>query len=90
MNERSIVQTIEFKGNGEDFSATSEAEAWAKEHGFYVAPMCGGLPRGIARDVDWIAKWRNLTEQDKTRLEGIVTAGNHRNGAVSIELYVQL
>jgi len=88
MAERTIVQSVEFKGNGEDFSATHEAEAWARARGFCVGFMCSTEPRGLARDCSYIAKWRNLTADDKTLLEGVLVSDDPRHGPVRAELYV--
>lgn len=85
---RKVLRTIEFKGTGADFSPSTEAQAWAARHGFCVGFMCGLEPRGLMRGPSLIAKWRNLSQDDKERLEGVMT-GNGRTGPVLVELYVE-
>ncbi len=90
MSNRPILHTVVFNGDGDDFSTTHQAEAWAKEHGFEVGSMCHSKPRGLARDCSYIAKWHNLTERDKAQLDGVLVSDDPRHGPVRADLYVKI
>lgn len=68
-----------------DWEAVKAAEAWCEENGISVGTMQSGSPRGIKRGKHSISKWRNLTNEDKKLLDGMMT-GDMRNGPVQIQL----
>jgi hypothetical protein len=77
-----IVMTFADVG---DFQACYAAERWCAENGYSVGPGCVGSPRGLLRG-DWlIAKWRNLTKQERAELDGQMT-GDMRSGPVTIRV----
>lgn len=56
---------IEFKQQG-SFQAMYAAEAWCAAHGISVGQSCATGPTGLLfGKYDWIAKWRNLTAQER-------------------------
>lgn len=71
----------------EDFAATREAEAWCKARGISVGTMQGPDPRGLLVGDFFIAKWRNLSRDERAALHGTMT-GDGRNGPVHINLFV--
>ena len=75
-----------FKGNGEDFSATHEAEAWCRENGYSIGTMQNYAPRGILKGAYDIAKWRNLSSKEIAALDG-EARGNPREGPITVEIY---
>ena len=77
---KGAVHTFESK---EDFGAFREAEEFCRERGFSVGSMQRDEPIGIARGDFYIAKWYNLSAQDKTRLDGVIV-GEKRNGPVVV------
>lgn len=81
--------TYEFQGDGSDFSALAEAEKWLRDHGFSVGSMQRGDPRGILFG-DWdIAKWRNLSDQDKKELDGTMVGRRDTKAVVTLNKPVE-
>lgn len=85
-NERNempdIVMTFADEG---DFQAMHAAERWCAENGYSVGSSALGLPRGLMRG-DWlIAKWRNLTNQERAQLDGQMV-GDMRNGPITVRV----
>ena len=85
-----MTKQLEFKGNGNDFSASHDAENWCKSHGFTVGPMCRENPRGISRKHGYIAKWDNIRVHERALVEGIMTSDDPRHGPVFVLLFVEL
>lgn len=76
---------IEFNQKG-TWQAKEAAEAWCQEHGISVGQSSADGPSGLLfGDYGWIAKWRNLTHQERTDLHGTMS-GNFREGPVVIYL----
>lgn len=68
-----------------DFEAYSAAESWCKEHGVSHGSMQGGDPIGLKYGHYSIAKWRNLSGEDRVLLDGTMT-GNKLHGPVRIDI----
>lgn len=79
MNEIKFTQT-------ETFEAYREACAWLDKNGYSYGSMCNPLPTGILKGDFIIAKYRNLTKNEISELDGTIT-GNYRNGPVTIKLF---
>jgi hypothetical protein len=77
-----IKVVFEQKG---DFQAVAAAEDWCRERGISVGSMERGNPRGLLRGDFAIAKWRNLSVQERIDLDGAMT-GDMRNGPVIIRI----
>lgn len=76
---------IEFEKPG-TFEAMHAAEAWCAANGLSVGQSCATGPTGLLfGKYDWIAKWRNLTPQERADLHGTMS-GDFREGPVIIEL----
>lgn len=76
--------TITFNNSG-TFAAYHAACAWLKENGFSYGSMSGFLPTAIKRG-DWaIAKWKNLTAQERRDIDGTIE-GDFREGPVVVKL----
>lgn len=75
---------IVFEGK-KDFEAFYKACDFLKSHGFSVGSMQRDDPIGI-RYGDWdIAKWRNLSEDDMSKLDGTIK-GNKRKGPLTVHI----
>lgn len=62
------------------------AEAWCAANGISVGQSSATGPTGLLfGEYDWIAKWRNLTPQERADLHGTMS-GDFREGPVVIEL----
>jgi len=68
------------------FEACWAAERWCKENGISVGPSCACWPQRGLLDGDYqIAKWRNLTAQERAQCHGTMT-GDMRNGPVHVSI----
>ncbi len=68
------------------FQALYEAEAWCRDNGFSKGSLCGSEPVALMRGDVLIAKWRNLTKPERSRIHGTMTSPDFRNGPVTIEI----
>lgn len=68
------------------FEAFNKATAFLESRGFSVGPTSAGDPCGILLGDFAIAKWRNLTTNERLLLHGKMT-GDFRNGPVTIAIF---
>jgi hypothetical protein len=76
---------IIFNNEG-DFQAYRSAEYWAKQNGYSYGSMCSPQPTALFKGDCYVAKWRNLSNNDRRQVDGIIT-GEYRSGPVKITLY---
>jgi hypothetical protein len=69
--DREIIHAVDFPANG-TFKAFYESEKHLKELGYCVGSMCSREPIGFAYEADYVAKWYNLSKEDKMRLDGVI------------------
>lgn len=69
----------------ETFGAYKAAEEYCKALGVSVGHMCHPMPTGLAKGDFEIAKWKNLSAEDKMLLDGVIV-GEFRNGPVNVYL----
>ena len=55
-----------------EFPSEIEAENWAKENGYSIGSMQRGAPRAMAQGDMYIAKWRNIGDEDYERIEALL------------------
>lgn len=70
-NDRKIEHAIEFKPRG-TFNAFYSAENYLKELGYSVGSMCRSEPIGFKHGDLYVAKWYNLSKEDREQLDGIM------------------
>ena len=76
---------LEFNQIG-TFQALYAAEAWCRENGISVGQSSATGPTGLLfGSYGWIAKWRNLTQKERSELHGTMD-GDFREGPVVINL----
>jgi|3_EtaG_2_1085321.scaffolds.fasta_scaffold04515_6 hypothetical protein len=80
------VESVEIvQAEGIDFKAFYDAQHILDKKNFVTAPMCREMPVGFSKDISYIAKWKNLTKEDKGKLNGVLmTDSDFRQGAVGI------
>jgi len=78
---------IIFDGNGEAFSAMTDAENWLTKNGYSFGSSCVDCPQAILKGDFLIAKWRNLTQKERSKIDGKLHAG--REGHATIVLKVK-
>ena len=78
---KKIIDSMVFHGTpipndpdekSEDFSAHSDAEHYLTERGYTIGSMCRDEPIGFAKDVAYIARWRNIDESEYSGLDGVI------------------
>lgn len=76
---------VEFNQKG-TWQAKEAAEAWCRERGISVGQSSADGPSGLLfGEWDWIAKWRNMTPQERADLHGTMD-GDFREGPVIVNL----
>jgi hypothetical protein len=85
---RAVILEEFFEPNG-TFKAFRNAEARLKELGYTVGSMCRDEPIGFAHEstCDYIAKWRNLDQEDISKLDGVMLSEDFRDGGVRIVFF---
>jgi hypothetical protein len=73
-------------GTGIDFAAARSAEQLLIDAGFSVGRSQRGSPRGVLWGSYDIQKWRNLSEDDREALHGLMT-GDNRAGPVTVTIF---
>jgi len=68
------------------FGAVYEAERWLTEQGISYGSSQGDAPVGLMRGDVLIAKWRNLSQQERAELDGTMESANFRAGPVFVRL----
>jgi len=79
------AHTETFPANG-TFSAYHAAENRLKELGYTIGSMCRDEPIGFAdaKKYNYVAKWYNLSREDKELLDGVMVSSDFREGSVDI------
>jgi hypothetical protein len=77
-----------FEGDGTTFSAKNEAENWLTENGYSYGSSCVGCPQGVVKGDAYIAKWKNMTPKERSRMHGTLEAG--REGPAVLKLKMAL
>jgi hypothetical protein len=54
------------------FTAFYEAEKTLRELGYRTGSMCRNEPIGFMHGYDYVAKWYNLSQEDKSSLHGLL------------------
>lgn len=74
--------------NDDPWNALGDATQWCSDNDYSVAPMCGPEPIGIMKGDVEIAKWRNLTSEERKGCDGIIVpdgGGKFRNNSCTIK-----
>ncbi len=79
------IKTITFNQTG-TFRAHSAAESFLERKGFSVGCGSVGDPLGVMWGRFLVAKWRNLTEAERSALHGRIV-GDRRNGPLTFYLH---
>jgi len=79
-----MIKTFDNKG---DFGAYDAARNWLRCQGYTYGSMQGSAPIGIVRGDCYISKWRDMSEKERSELDGKMTAPLFfRDGPVTIEI----
>lgn len=69
-----------------DFAALHAARAWVENQGYSCGSLCRDMPIGLLKGEWTIAKWKNLTANERKQLDGQMTSSDFRNGPVIVTL----
>lgn len=72
----------------DSFSAYYQAENYLKSRGFTVGSMQGDNPIGFKKDVAYVAKWTNISFEDREYLDGIIESKNFMQSEVIVTEYI--
>jgi len=82
--DREIEHAVEFLPSG-TFAAYYNSTNYLKDMGYSVGSMCLNHPIGFAYHVNSVAKWVNLTQEEKDSVDGVILAQHEfREGGVII------
>ena len=70
-----------------DFASVYKAEKYLKENGYSYGSMCGDEPIAIMKGDVLIAKWKNLSTEERRKIDGIMTSEDFRGGSVVVEIF---
>lgn len=75
---------------GKTFGALYDAEKWLKRNGYSYGSLCREMPVAIQNgEYDLPQKWKNFKKEDKQKADGVMIAGDWREGAVRVILFEQ-
>jgi len=77
---------FQFEFSGEQFRGLYSAQTFLKAHGFSYGSVQRDAPIGILFGDCIIAKWRNLSDADRSCLHGTIT-GIMREGPVVVSIF---
>lgn len=82
---RPVIWSREYPASG-TFSAYYAASGFLKELGYQVGSMCRNSPIGFADDevCGYVAKWDNISIEDRVRLDGVIISDDFREGSCRI------
>lgn len=88
---RTPKQVIEFPNDGTTFGGYYAALEWCHQHNLSVGSMCYPQPTTLMRGAVNIAKWKNLSDEEKAACDGTLTSdvGGFRSGTVKLSLFIE-
>jgi len=83
------MSSIKFKNEGNSFDGYYAAEKYLKENGYIMGSMQSDEPIGFApaSEYGYIAKWGNISREDRNKLHGVMKSDDFRNGGVELVFY---
>ena len=82
---RKAVMIARFEST-EDFTAVHQAEMFMDRNGYKIGSMCRDEPMACAKDVSYIAKWRNIDHAEWPKVQAVIVSEDMRNGP-AVECY---
>jgi len=87
MNRREAIVSIIFEDDKE-FGAYHKAEKWCKDNGYSFGSSCSNSPTAVFKGEDhYVAKWRNLSPEEKNAVDGLITYSSMRSGPVKLDVF---
>jgi len=89
LENKIIKSTKYFPSRATSFSALNDASNYVKTLNFTQGSLCESEPVGLAKkdEYDSIAKWRNISKEDRDKLNGVLLSNDFRNGAVCAVIF---
>jgi hypothetical protein len=70
------------------FKAITEARKYVENLGYNVGSMQSSAPMGISKKYQgYISKWRNMTSNEHSMLDGYIISNDMRNGNVEVVIW---
>lgn len=84
-----VKKEIVINSTGTTFGAYHTACELLKSEGYITGSMCRDEPIGFAKadECSYIAKWRNLSGNERKLVDGVMTSNDWREGDVTITYY---
>jgi hypothetical protein len=85
---KEIAEKHEFNVQG-TFESFYEASRWAKQNGYELGSMDGRNPIAMMKGYDYIAKWHNLSNNERKSVHGVMISDYFREQPVTILIFKQ-
>jgi hypothetical protein len=85
---KKIIEKHEFNVDG-TFESYYSASAWAKENGYEEGSMDGHNPIALMKGYDYIAKWHNISREERQLVHGVMISDYFREKPVTILIFEQ-
>lgn len=89
MKQRIIKERHSFSVEG-TFESYGKACEWCKENGYSYGSMCRDEPIALMKGDYIIAKWRNLSEDERHNSDGLMLSSDFREASVRVIIYEAL
>lgn len=76
---------LEFYAEG-TFESLYMANKWCNDNGYSYGSLCGHQPVCLLKGDYGIAKWKNLTDEERDQCHGVMTSPDFREGIVTIKI----
>jgi hypothetical protein len=85
---KEITEVKHFEKTSDDFSALHSATKYLEKLGYVVGRICLDYPIAAAYNVNYVAKWINISNQEKKLIEAvIIPKDDFRNGSASVLIF---
>lgn len=83
---QTIIEKHEFSVDG-TFESYYAAQGWAIENGYSLGSMDGFNPIAMMKDYDYIAKWHNISNEERLTVHGVMISDYFREKPVTILIF---
>jgi hypothetical protein len=69
------------------FESYYAASKWAKDNGYETGSMDGSNPIALMKGYDYVAKWHNISAQERKMIHGVMLSDYFREKSVTILIF---
>ena len=73
--------------SSQTFQALRNAQKILEADEYHSGTLCGDEPVGISKNFNYIAKWKNLSTEERGQVDGVMLSSNFREGKVFVVLF---